>query len=109
MINHFFPNGDESQAPELNPSDQDPHYAPTLGYYVHTPPSEYGFNPSPNRCPQDTVAPRTVPSPYSQPPPETNKLLQLSEWEANRPDDELPASFIRYTIEWKVKVNNRSM
>ncbi|KAI1833425.1 hypothetical protein DTO013E5_8435 [Penicillium roqueforti] len=103
MINHFYPNGDESQPQDLDPSDQDSQYAPTPGYYEHTPPSEYGFSPSPNRCPQDGS------EPLLSIPPETNKLLQLSEWEANRPDDELPASFIRYTIEWKVKVNNRSI
>jgi hypothetical protein len=103
MINHFYPNGDESQAQNLDPSDQDSQYAPTPGYYEHTPLSEYGFSPSPNRCPQDGS------EPLLSTPPEANKLLQLSEWEANRPDDELPASFIRYTIEWKVKVNNRSI
>ncbi|CAG7989657.1 unnamed protein product [Penicillium salamii] len=103
MINHFFPNGDESQAQDLDPSDQDSQYAPTPGYYLHTPPSEYGFSPSPSRCPQDGAEPLI----FTQ--PETNKLLQLSEWEANRPDEELSASFIRYNIEWKVKVNNRSV
>ena len=103
MINHSFSNCDESQAQDLDPSDQDSQYAPTPGYYVHTPPSEYGFSPSPNRCPHDGA------EPLLSTPAETSKLLQLSEWEANRPDDELPASFIRYTIEWKVKVNNRSI
>lgn len=67
-------------------------YAPTPGYYVHTPPSEYGASPSLNRYPRDGA------EPLLSTPPETNKLLQLSEWEANRPDDELPASFIRYTV-----------
>ncbi|CAG7991041.1 unnamed protein product [Penicillium salamii] len=73
------------------------------GYYVHTPPSEYGFSPSPNRLPQDGA------EPLLSTQPEINKLLQLSEWEANRLDDELSTIFIRYTIEWKVKVNNRSV
>ncbi|CAG7971114.1 unnamed protein product [Penicillium salamii] len=103
MINHFFPNGDESQAQDLDPSDQDSQYTPTPGYYVHTPPSEYRFSPSPSCCPQDDA------EPLLSTQPETNKLLQLSEWEANRPDDKLSASFIRYTIEWKVKVNNQSV
>jgi hypothetical protein len=31
-------------------------------------------------------------------PTENPKLLQLLEWEANRPDYELPASFIRYNV-----------
>jgi hypothetical protein len=53
MINHSYPNGDKSQAYDPYPSDQDSQYAPTLGYYEHTPPSEYGFSPSPNICPQD--------------------------------------------------------
>jgi hypothetical protein len=91
MINHFYP------------SDQDSQYAPTPGYYEHTPLSEYGFSLSPNRCPQDGS------EPILSITPEIHKLLQLSEWEANRLDDELSASFIRYTIEWKVKVNNRSV
>jgi hypothetical protein len=103
MINHFYPNGDESHAQALDPSDQDSQYAPTPGYYEHTSPSEYGFSPSPNRWPQDHS------ESLLSTPPDINKLLQLSEWEASRPDDELPASFIRYTIEWKVKVNNRSI
>ncbi|CAG7985292.1 unnamed protein product [Penicillium salamii] len=103
MINHFFPNGDDSQAQNLDPSDQDSQYATTPGYYVHMPPSEYGFSPSPSCCPQDGA------EPLLSTQAETKKLLQLSEWEANRPDDELSANFIRYTIEWKVKVNNRSV
>jgi hypothetical protein len=91
----------KAQIPD--PSDQDSQYAPTPGFYGYTPPSEYGFSPSPDRCPQDGS------EPLLSTQPEINKLLQLSEWEANRPDDELSASFIRYTIEWKVKVNNRSV
>lgn len=86
-----------SQEPIVEPQESDFHsqviagqdsqYAPTPGYYEHTPPSEYGFSPSPDRCPQDG------PDPLFSTQPEVNKLLQLSEWEANRPDDELPASF----------------
>ncbi|CAG8051694.1 unnamed protein product [Penicillium nalgiovense] len=88
MINHLYLNGDESQAQSPNHSDQDLQYASTPGFYGHTPPSEYGISPLPDQI---------------------NKLLQLSEWEVNRPDDELSTSFIWYTIEWKVKVNNWSV
>lgn len=87
MINNSYPNGDESQAQDPDPSDQDSQYAPILGYYEHMPPSNYGFSPSPDRCPQDG------PDPLFSTQPETNKLLQHSEWEVNREDDEIPTSF----------------
>ncbi|CAG7933510.1 unnamed protein product [Penicillium olsonii] len=103
MINHLYLNGDESQAQGPDHSDQDSQYAPTPGFYGYTPPSNYGISPSPDRCPQDGFEDLLATQ------PEINELLQLSEWEVNRPDDELSASFIRYTIEWKVKVNNRSV
>ncbi|KAK5805930.1 hypothetical protein VI817_000188 [Penicillium citrinum] len=91
-------NDTQTQAPQL--LDQDSQYAPTLGSYDDTQPSCYAFSPSPDCRPQDgSVAP-------SLPQQETAKLLQLCEWEANR-DDDIPPGFIRYTIEWRVKVNNR--
>ncbi|CAG7997399.1 unnamed protein product [Penicillium salamii] len=52
-----------------------------------------------------TVARRAVPSPY----PQTRQKSISCSSSPSRPDDELPASFIRYTMEWKVKVNNRSI
>ncbi|CAG8428784.1 unnamed protein product [Penicillium salamii] len=55
IINHLYLNDNESQAQDLNPPDQDSQYAPTPGYYIHTPPSEYRFSPSPNHLPQDVL------------------------------------------------------
>jgi hypothetical protein len=103
MINHSYPNGDESLAQEADFLEQDSQYAPTPGYYEQTPPPEYGFSPSPARCSQDG------PESFSSPQPKAPKLLQLFEWEASNPVDELPGNVIRYIIEWKVKVNNRSV
>ncbi|CAI7646689.1 unnamed protein product [Penicillium pancosmium] len=103
MVSHSYPNGDESLAQDAYFPDQDSQYAPTPGYYEQTPSSEYGFSPSPARCPQDG------PDAFSSPQPDAPKLLQLFEWEASNPDDELPGNVIRYIIEWKVKVNNRSV
>ncbi|CAI7620636.1 unnamed protein product [Penicillium manginii] len=91
------------QTQEADFPDQDSQYAPTPGYSEQTPSSEYGFSPSPARYPQDS------PDSFSSPQPDTPKLLQLCEWEASNPNDELPRNVIRYIIEWKVKVNNRSV
>lgn len=38
---------------------------------------------------------------------EKPRLLQLSEWDDEISNDELPASYIRYMMEWKVTVNKR--
>ncbi|CAI7621271.1 unnamed protein product [Penicillium pancosmium] len=103
MINHSYPNGDESLAQEANFPDQDSQYARTQGYYEQTPSSEYGLSPSPGRCHQDGL------DPFSSPQPDPPKLLQLFEWEASSPDKELPGNVIQYIIEWKVKMNNRSV
>jgi hypothetical protein len=88
MITNFYLNGVGFQAQDPGYSDQDSQYAPTPGYYE---PSECGFSPSPNYCPQN--GPELLVSTL----PEALKLLQLSDWEANRPDDKLPACFIRYS------------
>ncbi|KAJ5917572.1 hypothetical protein N7466_011126 [Penicillium verhagenii] len=95
MINHTYPNGDESQTQNPDPSAR----------IRNSPPLQYIAN---TRYPQNmdsalhrTAAPRTVLS-LSK----INNLLQLSEWEVNTPDDELPVSFIWYTIEWKVKAHS---
>jgi hypothetical protein len=101
MFNDSFANRPESQTHTPDVSDQDWQYAPTPGYYDITQPSDYGFSPSPDCDTQDGPA---VPSFPQQDNP---RLLQLCEWEGDRPDDELPQRFIRYTVEWKVKVNNR--
>jgi hypothetical protein len=82
-------------------SDQDWQHAPTPGYYDHTPPSGYGCSPSPDCYTQDG------PAAPSFPQQDNPTLLQLCEWEELRQNDELPQRFIRYTVEWKVKVNNR--
>lgn len=71
------------------------------GCFDHTTSSGYKFSPSPDCYSQGHLGA------LSHCQKEITRLLQLSESEENRPDDEFPASFIRYMIEWKVKVNNR--
>ncbi|CAI7620669.1 unnamed protein product [Penicillium pancosmium] len=101
MINGSFCDRDSAQPYAPNLSDQYSQYAPTPGYYNETLHSHFEFSPSPDRYPQGSpVASICAPQ-------ETPRLLQVGEWEASRPDDEFPPTFIRYTIEWKVKVNNR--
>lgn len=99
MINDTLCSRDNSQAQPTNISDKDSQYAPTPGYYNGTP--CYTLSPSPDYHLQDS---HVVPSLDQQ---ESTRLLQLHEWEAHEPHDEFPTNFIRYTIEWKVKVNNR--
>lgn len=101
MFNDSFADRLDSQAHTPDVSDQDWQYAPTPGYFDHTPPSGYGFSPSPDFYTQD--GPAAPPFPQQDNP----RLLQLCEWEEGRPDDELPQHFIRYTVKWKLKVNNR--
>ncbi|CAG7933487.1 unnamed protein product [Penicillium olsonii] len=85
----------------LEPGDHDSQYAPTPGYYGPTPESSCGFSPSPDRHSEhDTEY-------QSQHQPEKPRLLQLSEWDDGMLSDQLPASCIRYTIEWKVTVNKK--
>jgi hypothetical protein len=103
MINHSFSNDNKSLAQNADFPDQDSQYTPTPGYYEQTPLSEYESCPSPGRCPLDG------PDSLSSPQPDTPKLLQLCEWEASNPDSELPGHVVQYTIDWKVKVNNRSV
>ncbi|KAJ5564500.1 hypothetical protein N7513_000742 [Penicillium frequentans] len=100
MINEPFCFLDNSQAQVADPWDQDSQYAPTPGYHNDTP-SNNGFSPSPDYYLEDGPVAPIFPS------QQIPRLLQLHEWEASGPDDELPLNFIRYTIEWKVKVNNR--
>lgn len=101
MFNDSLCDRFDSQAHTPDVLDQDSQYAPTPGYYDHTPPSGYGFSPSPDCYTQDG------PAAPSSPQQDNLRLLQLCEWEEGRTDDALPPNFIRYTIEWKVKVNNR--
>ena len=84
----------------LNASDQDSQYAPTPGYPGRTPMSRYELGPSPGYTQNDLGE-------LSQYHPENPRLLQPSEWDDETASDELPASYIRYTIEWKVTVNKR--
>jgi hypothetical protein len=101
MFNASFSDRFDSHAHTPDASDQDWQSAPTPGYYDHTPPSECGFSPSPDCYTQDG------PAALSSLQEDNPRFLQLREWEEYRTDDEPPPHFIRYTIEWKVKVNNR--
>ncbi|KAJ6016425.1 hypothetical protein N7540_011016 [Penicillium herquei] len=109
MINYWPSDQNNSQAQVPDLSDQDSQYAPTLGYDNNTPPSCYAFSPSPACHLQDDSqdGPQNGPVALSLQQQEIAKLLQFCEWEASRPDDDVPSNFIRYTIDWKVKVNNR--
>ncbi|KAJ5823007.1 hypothetical protein N7447_005347 [Penicillium robsamsonii] len=84
MFNDSFCDHSDSQAHTRDLSCQDWQYAPTPGYYDHTPPSEYGFSPSPDCYTQDG------PAAPSSPQEDNPRLLQLCEWEECRTDDELP-------------------
>ena len=101
MSNDAFADRLDSQAHTPDVADQDWQYAPTPGYYDHTPPSGYGFSPSPDCYTQDGPAASSF---LQQDNP---RLLQFCESEGDIPGDELPQRLIRYTVEWKVKVNNR--
>ncbi|CEJ61521.1 hypothetical protein PMG11_10052 [Penicillium brasilianum] len=75
--------------------------APTPGYFGCTPTSRGGFSPSPDASTEDGQ------EDLSQNKTESPRLLQLSEWHDGTLDDELPANYIQYTIEWKVMVNKK--
>ncbi|KAJ6003918.1 hypothetical protein N7540_013200 [Penicillium herquei] len=101
MINGSFCDRDNTQTYAPNLSDHNSQYTPTPGYYNKTLHSHFEFSPSPDHYPQGSP----IASIYA--PQQTPRLLQVGKWEVNRPDDNFPPTFIRYTIEWKVKVNNR--
>ncbi|KAJ5247309.1 hypothetical protein N7468_002292 [Penicillium chermesinum] len=85
---------------DLDASDQYSQYAPTPGYPGRTPMSRYELSPSPGYTQNDLGE-------LCQYHPKNPRILQLSEWDDEIPSGELPASYIRYTIEWKVMVNKR--
>ncbi|KAJ5548963.1 hypothetical protein N7513_006197 [Penicillium frequentans] len=101
MFNDEFADRLDSQAHTPDVAGQDWQHAPTPGYYDHTPPPDYGSSPSPDCYTEDGPAASSFPQQYN------SGLLQFCESEGDRPGDELPQRFIRYTVEWKVKVNNR--
>lgn len=80
--------------------ENDSQYAPTPGYSGRTPASRSDRD-SPSCYSEDGVEDQ------SQHDPETPRLLQLPEWHMGMSTDELPASCIQYTIEWKVMVNKK--
>ncbi|CAG8342596.1 unnamed protein product [Penicillium salamii] len=99
MTNDSYDDRHDSQTWVPDVPDFDSQYAPTPGYHCCPPPSEYASSPSLEYYPPRGIS-------ISPPRQETPRLLQLCEWEEARPDEISPI-FIRYTIEWKVKVNNR--
>ncbi|CAI7676518.1 unnamed protein product [Penicillium pancosmium] len=81
---------------ELEASDQDSQYAPTPGYFVTHLSRDAGLVLSPSDL-----------ADLSQRNMESPRLLQLSEWNEEIQNDELPGSCIRYMIEWKVILNRK--
>ncbi|KAJ5500650.1 hypothetical protein N7453_009701 [Penicillium expansum] len=100
MTASSYYNDNDSQPYNVDPVDQDSQYAPTPGYFGRTPASRRALSPSPNEYSDD-------PEELSQIEPTRPRLLQLSEWQNRVISDELPASCIQYTIEWKVTVKKK--
>jgi hypothetical protein len=86
---------------DLDPVDQDSQYAPTPGYFGHASAPRSGLSPSPRYLSESDL------EELSQNEPNRPRLLQLFEWNGRLLSDELPASCIQYTIEWKVIVNKK--
>ncbi|OQE68824.1 hypothetical protein PENNAL_c0145G00226 [Penicillium nalgiovense] len=100
MTVNSYPDDRDFESHDLEPRDQDSQYAPTPGYYGRTPASICGLSPSPDYHYENG------PEILSQ-QPQTPRLLQLSEWHNGMSSNELSASCIQYTIEWKVTVNKK--
>jgi hypothetical protein len=101
MTTDSYPDERDFQLRNLEAGDQDSQYAPTPGYYGRTPASSCGLCPSPEYHSEHDL------EDLSQHQPERPRLLQLSEWHDGTLEDELPANYIQYTIEWKVMVNKK--
>lgn len=101
MTTNSYPNDPDFQPHDLEPRDQDSQYAPTPAYYRRMPTSSCGLSFSPDYRSENDL------ETLSQQQPQTPRLLQLSEWHDEMSSNELPASSIQYTIEWKVTVNRK--
>lgn len=101
MTTDSYRNNDDFGPYDLDPMDRDSQYAPTPDYSGGTPASRCGLSPSPDHYSENRLEDQ------SQHQPERPRLLQLSEWHDGMLSDELPASCIQYTIEWKVTVNKK--
>jgi hypothetical protein len=80
-----------------------PEYAPTPGYVVCQTPSVMSLI-SPEDRPDDDFSPQ-----HRSPPINQIQLLQLGEWEEGRLYDELPPTYIHYSIVWKITLNNKTI
>lgn len=100
-VDSYCNGNDLRSAFELEAPDQDSRYAPTSGYFGSTPEPQYGLSPSPGYSTQNGLA-ESCQVDAGKP-----KLLQLSEWDEELQNDELPAICIQYTIEWKVMLNKK--
>jgi hypothetical protein len=101
MTASSYCNENDLQPYDLDAVDQDSQYAPTLGYVGHASASRSGLSPSPRYFSE------TDTEELSQNVPNRPRLLQSSEMNGGLLSDELPASCIQYTIEWKVRVNKK--
>ncbi|KAE8416523.1 hypothetical protein BDV36DRAFT_297079 [Aspergillus pseudocaelatus] len=100
-VDSYCNGNDLRSAYELEASDQDSQYAPTPGHFGCTPEPRCGLSPSPGYSTQNGLA-EACQVDAGKP-----KLLQLSKWDEELRNDELPASCIPYMIEWKVMLNKK--
>lgn len=84
---------DASQSQPFNYRGQTPQYAPTPGFFNHSP-SFLSLH-------------SEISSPIEQSRSNTLNFLKLSDWEEGISYDNDPPTCIHYSIEWKVTINNR--
>jgi hypothetical protein len=89
--------------PQTQPLDswyQSSQYAPTPGNFGRTP-TPSALSPSP-----DHIEGSSPSQPYQS---DHLGFVPLAEWDEGRPYDEQPPTCIHYSIEWRVKLNNRTL
>ncbi|KAF9884069.1 hypothetical protein FE257_002299 [Aspergillus nanangensis] len=107
LSNSFSPNHDDGMY-QVEPWQwgESPQYAPTPGNFGYVPssPSQLSLINSNPTNPVDYAVPQLSASQTDKLP-----LLQFGDWVEGRAYDEDPPTCIHYWIEWKVKLNNRTV